>query len=91
MSTPDKRRLSSLQWTLIGLFIAVLAGIGIYRVIGPEPPLPEPARTELETEARVIEQRAAEDKADGDNNPSKWMTAPLVDEPAEPVPPQEKH
>ncbi|WP_195742095.1 hypothetical protein [Methylobacillus flagellatus] len=91
MSTPDKRRLSSLQRTLLGLFIAVLAGIGIYRVIGPEPPLPEPARTELESQARVIEQRAAEDQADGDNNPSKWMTVPLAEEPVKPEPPREQH
>lgn len=76
MST--KSRLSPLQRTLLALLIAVLAGVGIYRVIGPEPPLPEAARTDIEAQARDLEQRAAEVKADGDNNSSKWMTAPLV-------------
>lgn len=78
MSTPQKSRLSPLQRTLLALVIAVLAGVGIYRVIGPEPPLPEPARTDIEAQARDLEQRAAEVKADGDNNTSKWMTEPLV-------------
>lgn len=76
MST--KSRFSPLQRTLLALLLAVLAGVGIYRVIGPEPPLPEPARTNIEAQARHLEQRAAEAKADGDNNTSKWMTAPLV-------------
>ncbi|MPS48012.1 hypothetical protein [Methylobacillus sp.] len=91
MSTTNKRRLSPLQKTWLGLLIALLTGIGIYRVIGPEPPLPEPARTELESQARVIEQRIAEDQADGESNPSKWMTAPLTDAPAETEPPREQH
>lgn len=77
-ASPSALRRVSLSDSVAALLIAVLAGVGIYRVIGPEPPLPEPARTDIEAQARDLEQRAAEVKADGDNNSSKWMTEPLV-------------
>ncbi|MCB5191458.1 hypothetical protein LG198_12035 [Methylobacillus arboreus] len=61
MKKKFNHRFTATQKNIFYLLLAVIAGLVVYKLIGPNPPLTDQAHHELETKAEELEKRLTED------------------------------
>ncbi|MCB5187496.1 hypothetical protein LG200_05680 [Methylobacillus caricis] len=67
-------RLTPMQKNILYLIGAVIAGLVIYKIIGPNPPLTDKAHYEIEEKAKELDKRRTEDIEGGNVPRQQWQS-----------------